>query len=376
MAATLSLGIYESKLNWARPGPKGLGFLRWWDQSQYLALAKILASGHLPNAEAYTYGLGLPVLGVPGVWLGMTDPFIIPSLVMTMIAMAALYLAATRIAGRLVAAVSVGCVLLASPLLSIVVVPWSSTVTLCCLSLGLLAVTRPGPATAWRFAALGALAGITFSARYVDVVLIAGLVVAALVLDRSGRRLAHTLAAAIPAAEIAAIVAATHWVAFGSPWRTPYASHMRGQGATATSDQSIQQYHINEIPRHFWGTFITGTDKGVQVAEPLLHRAPWLLLVPLGAVLVFVYRDRWLPLHAVMIPVTAVHSLVYLAFVAGGAVDLNYSNIRYWFTMFPYWSVLAVIAIGAIANWATKPRRRGQPAVEEPATLAAAPTDL
>jgi hypothetical protein len=63
-----------------RPWGAYKGYFGFYDQSQYLAIARDLASGHLPSREGYVYGLAYPLLGAPFLKLGMTvEPFLVPN---------------------------------------------------------------------------------------------------------------------------------------------------------------------------------------------------------------------------------------------------------------------------------------------------------
>src|ERR1700704_6247018 len=71
--------LYAWFLNPARPGRLTTGYFGYYDQSQYLAIARDLAAGHLPSRQGYVYGLAYPLIAVPFLKLGLTEPFVVPN---------------------------------------------------------------------------------------------------------------------------------------------------------------------------------------------------------------------------------------------------------------------------------------------------------
>jgi hypothetical protein len=160
------------------------------------------------------------------------------------------------------------------------------------------------------------------------------------------------------------LVLITQWVSLGSPFVTPYASHLRPDGV---NDQSLGQYQLGRIGQHFWETFVTGTANGVPTGVwPLLLASPFLVLAPVGFALV-VRRGVDRGLHITLFSVAVVMGTVYLSFVAGGGEDLVYRNVRYWLPYFYYGAVLAAVAICAGYAWMISRSVGGEPATENPA---------
>jgi hypothetical protein len=194
-----------------------------------------------------------------------------------------------------------------------------------------------------RGIAIGLLLGWIFATRYGDV-LFAGLPVAAAVLVRPrADRARLAIGGALGLFSIVALVGYTQYHAFGNPFITPYHFHNRltpGLG----NDQSLKNYRLGWIPSHFLGVVITGRLHGVRVdADPMLFRFPLLPFVPVGAYFLIRRAGR---ARAVWIAATVafvVSSLFYLSFVAGGAGDLPFANLRYWAMWYPLWAILAVI---------------------------------
>lgn len=91
----------------------------------------------------------------------------------------------------------------------------------------------------------------------------------------------NALVATGVAAAGALLVALSQWIRLGSPFITPYASHIR---KTGVNDQSLVQYQLGWLGRNFSETFITGPSTGVRVdVDPLFAVSPFLLLVQSGS---------------------------------------------------------------------------------------------
>lgn len=348
-------GAYDYWRNAPSPRMPG-GFFGWYDQQEYLQLAQVLSSGHLPTSETYSYGLGFPAVAAPFYTLGFrTDPFILPSLILFGLSMVAVYVTALRLADRRVATLTVMLLILATPLVSLVVVPWSSTVSLFCLTVGLYLVTTDRVAVNLRAVALGCLVAWAFASRFVDALPVGLLALCLLAAERDwvGRAKRAALLG-VPAVLGVLGVMWTQYVAFGSPFTTPYHSHVRVGG---TNDQSLGQYSLARIPTHFLGTFVSAVADGHRVnAAPLLLISPFLLALPLGIAVVLRRHERR-GLHITLTMTTFVMALFYLSFVAGGAGDLRFHNARYWMPYYPYWTMLSVIGI----RWLFEQVRRRTP---------------
>lgn len=340
-------GIY----GW-RPGVfQAAGYLSWFDQRSYVAETASLARFALPSIHSYQYGLGYPIVGVPFYWMGFTaDPLLIPDLLLLACGLILTYRLTIALTGRrLLAAVVVGVLVIASPLIGLTIVPWSTSVTLVCVVGAMLIATRPfstrGAIT------MGLLMGWAFSARYLDLVLVAFIAVYYVVLAVRSRPVAALVGVGAPAAAVAALVAISQWLVFGSPFRTPYGSHL--DPTTGASDQSAANYRLVWIPKHFIETFVTGFDYSAGMRsdhDPLLFITPLLILLPLGAALVLWRGASRRALHITFLVGTIVQGSIYLAFRAGGGRDLHFNNARYWIASYPYWLILSVLAAAWIAQ--------------------------
>ena len=331
----------------AEPTPRtgNAGWTGWHDQSQYYVIVKILATGHLPvGADTFTYGLGYPITAVVPYLLGaLTDSFIIPSIILTSLALAFVLIAARRLIGRAGAWVVVTLLMLASPLLPATVEPWNTTITVFCFAAALAIGTMKHLAWPW-YIVLGLLAAWTYSARFVDIIAILAVAVVAIFRERRGRWWLGLTVGVATLAACGVLLGWIQWKALGSVFTTPYLSHTRLNGAT--NDQSWAEYPLSNIPLHFKSEFFTAFSSGRRQpnVSPLLLVSPYLVLAPVGFVLA-VIRDRGRRLFHIAVAVATIAlGLFYLAFVAGGGDDLIYGNQRYYLPWYFYWTILAVYA--------------------------------
>ena len=346
------LSLYANWVSPTRPSGPSLGYYGYYDQSCYLAMAKVFAVGHIPaNSLEFTYGIGFPLLGAPLVALGVADPFLPIDVVLFGVTVALTFLLGARIvadrspAVRLtVGAASAALLALGSPALSLSTVPWNTNLVVPLGLFVLLTVTSPGPIKARVALAVGLALGWIFATRYLDA-LFAGLPVLAALVVRSradARRLVGLAGAG--ALSVLLLVLGSQKYAFGGWFITPYRFHLAP--GTTVNDQSTGQYKLSWIPRHLIGTFVTarlGTER--VPAAPILQQFPALALTPVSIGFL-----RWLPLGHRPIWITAVGSsvlgsLFYLSFVAGSADNLKYGNTRYWSAFYPLWCVLTVWAV-------------------------------
>lgn len=322
------------------PGRPGVttpeGWFGGYDQSRYLRITEGLADWRLPTT-GYLYGIGYPLVGVPLTWLGLADPFTPVNALLfgSIVLLTALF--AERLGGLTFGVVVGLAVALATPLLDILVIPWNAMVVVPAILVALLLATKATPLT-WRGGGvLGLMVGIAFAARYVDAVFLAG--IAGVALLRPGQRnRGAVLAAGAVAAVMVGFVLYTHDHAFGSPWTTPYSLHQRGE----VTDQDLGQYQLDRVPRHFIEVFVTGNSEGVRAGgQPLLPAAPWLLLAPIGLMLLFRSSHPARLALGVAAVLSGVSSVVYLSFAAGGGADLAVGGLRYFAPWFPLWGTLA-----------------------------------
>lgn len=345
--ASVAYGLYYWMIYGWRPGAwQPLGYLTWADQSSYLVELRYLAGFSLPaTADEYSRGLGYPLTGVPAWWLGLHDePFLPGNLLMLGITVAASYVVARRLTGsRVIPWALVGILLMASPMVELVIVPWSTTVTLVAMALTLVIATSPRGVTTGGAVGIGMLAGWAFAARYLDVLAIAAIGLWYLIAGGRAGWIRRTLAMAVPALSWLTLAALSQLVVHGSLFATGYTRH---QG----NPQSFGYYSLLRVPRQFWETFVTAIDsiKGRIDADPLFAITPLLVLMPVGFILVMRVPRRWRGLHIAALTGSVVQGTIYIAGEFGGASALWFRSPRFWIASYPYWLTLSLIAAVAL----------------------------
>ncbi len=309
LAAT-AFAAYARHISLARPGvTTHLGFYRGFDQGSYLRTARILARWHLPARYFdYEYGLGYPILGAPFIWLGMrADPFAVvdavafgASVSLTFVLGLRVTALRSRVRPELIAIGAALVLAVSSPLLTLASSPWNSNVVV------------PQRRRLLLFGGSAFLLVLT-------------------------------------------LVLLSQQYTFGSFLTTPYHFHHRTSGAVARNDQSLGEYRISAIPKHFVGTFITGKQNGVrEPGDPILRQFPLLLLAPIGAWSLLRARARRRSVWLGAIAGSLIGSLFYLSFVAGGAGDLAFGNARYWAPWYPLWALCSVLGLAVSLSWLSK----------------------
>lgn len=363
-ALTVAFAAFAIAIDAERPGvTTAEGWYARYDQGRYLDMARQLVRGELPTGR-YSYGLGYPALAVPVLWLGFEgDPFA-PVDALALGAVAVLVaLLGTRLRSLPFGLGAAVAVTVATPVLSLVVVPWNSTVTILAVLVALLVATHPGPLRAWHGVALGVAVGGAFASRYVDGAFPA-VIGAVGLLARPGVPWRALVASAVTAAAIGATILWTHELAFGEgPFRTPYALHVGRveTGDADINDQELGAYDLGRVPRHALEVFVTGYEGEVRsTADPLVRQAPWLLAAPVGLAVLWrspttarATRLTW----AAAVALSVAASTFYLSFRSGGGDNLKHDNLRYFVGWVPVWGLLALLG-GAAAVDRVAARRR------------------
>lgn len=353
--AAASYAVYGILLNPLRPHVlTPLGYYGQVDQSYYLRSARVLAKLRLPNAPVqYFYGLGYPVLGALFTRIGFRgDPFA-PADVLLFGGICSLTFMLTNrlwqlVFGRTSAAaalVAVAVLAFSSPLFQFIVTPENSSVVVFAFLAIMVLLTAPRTITWIRAVGVGLLLGWILAARYGDVVFVALPVVAALAMVRRDERARLAAGTAIGLFVVVAVIGYSQYHAFGSPLTTPYHFHTRLQPGLG-NDQSLKNYRLAWVPSHFLGVVVTGRINGRQEpTNPMLLQFPLLLFAPIGAFAVLRRAGRNGAVWLAAIVASTLASLFYFAFIAGGAGDLAYGNLRYWATWYPLWAMLAVAGV-------------------------------
>ncbi len=329
------------------------------DQFYYLRTARVLAGWHAPRGTGqYRYGLGYPILAVPFIWLGLhSDPFAPVDALAFGGALALTFVLGTRLspfrsrtstlAFGMAAAAVVG---LSSPLGGVASVPWNSNIVVPLGLFVLVVATAKDKVTVSRTIAVGVAIGWIFAIRYLDAFFLGLPIVVMVVRSTPAQRRRVVIGGGTALAVMVVLVLASQQYAFGNFLTTPYHFHTRAAGTT--NDQSISEYRPSSIPKHFIGGFITGKDDhGVrQPRDPILRDFPLLVFMPVGAYILWRRRFDTRAVWLSAIAGSALGSLFYLSFVAGGGGDLKFGNAHYWAPWYPLWSILAIVGLTAIAT--------------------------
>jgi hypothetical protein len=364
LAAT-AFAAYARHISLARPGvTTHLGFYRGFDQGSYLRTARILARWHLPARYFdYEYGLGYPILGAPFIWLGMRgDPFAVVDAVAFGASVSLTFILGLRVTAlrspvrpELIAIGAALVLAVSSPLLTLASSPWNSNVVVPLGLLVLVLTTSTRELSRARCAAIGLAIGWILATRYLDAVYLGIPALAVAVRSTSPQRRRLLLFGGSAFVLVLTLVLLSQQYTFGSFLTTPYHFHHRTSGSVARNDQSLGEYRISAIPKHFVGTFITGKQNGVrEPGDPILRQFPLLLLAPIGAWSLLRARARRRSVWFGAIAGSLIGSLFYLSFVAGGAGDLAFGNARYWAPWYPLWALCSVLGLAVSLSWLSR----------------------
>ena len=340
---SLAAFSYQMWLSPQRPGVYTAdGWYQYFDQSQYLNEAEALAKGQLPSAHSYRYGLGYPLLAAPLVKLGLGDPFSVPDALLFATSMVLVAAIGARLRSLTFGVVCAGAVIFATPLLASTVVPWSSSVTLLAVLATVFISTRPS-IRGWDAVIVGGCAGMAFASRYADAVFPA--LIGGVALARSADRWRNLALAALVGSVIVAGVLFTHDRVLGSPWRTPYESHL-DPGDKGGSDQDLRAYKLSRVPSAFWEVFVTGNDDGKrQLEDPIGRTFPWAAAAPLGLFALFRQRHELRRPMLVAAATSVAASAFYLSFRFTSGANLKFGLVHYFKAWFPVLALLAAYGL-------------------------------
>ncbi len=275
LAAVYFLFVYGTAPN--RPGlALDNGWLSYFDQSAYLKQA--IATAHFNLSDYYVYGPLYPLMAVPMIWLGFTGggAFLPFNLLAFCFIVWAVYRFAASLATAQVGLAAAMALMFATPLLTYMVMPWNSSVTVVSTGIVLWAASISADALQRRRVVLllAVAAALAFGSRYIDVIWIGGLA-ALLLYWRAGWRQVFLFGAMT--ALLCVPVFATHQVIFGSPLKTPYVLHT-GMGGIGPTDQQLGAYDARRIPNAAYGMFVSPVLAGVPDSNRgLLVHAFWFL---------------------------------------------------------------------------------------------------
>ena len=248
------------------------GWFGWWDQSHYLREAVALR-GLALGPDVYWYPLGYPGLGALFLDVLPVDAFLVPDLVMFLLATVLFWrvarLGLSRVGSAVAAAAAL--LLLHDELVLAFVIPWNTIpvhVVSWWLAWQALAARRIGP---WRAVGLGAAVGFAYLCRQVDAVLLGPPLLAILWLDGAPpRRVGLLLRAGLVAALFPAIAHLVSYRVHGS-FLTPYEA---GESACGFFGHDLLAKAFSVLVD---GRAVDGTDRAV-----LLGRMPWLIATPVA----------------------------------------------------------------------------------------------
>jgi hypothetical protein len=320
-----------------------LGWFGYYDQGQYLRLAHTLASLKFSQLHAtYSYGLGYPLVAVPFIWLGFDkDPFVFFNLAAFVFAAYAIYRVAKQLISPFAGFLAGFGLVFATPLIHYVDQPWNSTVCLVVMSAILIVLTIK-KVNKWHALVLGLLLGWAFAARYVDVIWLGALALAALYRGSFKTLVRQSVFVAIGLALLVTPVLYSQYRIFGSPFRTPYVNHI-GLGGQGGSDQGLGAYNINRIPTAAMALLVSPRIAGSPDSDRgLFIDMFWALAAIPGAFILFRRHNHRL-FFACFIVFGLIASLFYLSFRASTAGSLKYGELHYFKMLWPGIVLMATV---------------------------------
>lgn len=319
-----------------------LGWWGYYDQSQYIGMAKALANFDQTALQAtYSYGLGYPVMAVPMLWLSLDiDPFVLFNLFAFVFTIFATYKAAKHFISPFAGLLAGFGLAFATPLIAYTAQPWNSTVCLVAISTILLIATAKVPGKLLATVA-GVMVGWVFAARYVDIIWLLPIAAASLYRGSFKQLLRLALFSALGAALWVLPVLYSHYVFFGSPLKTPYVNHI-GLEENAGSDQQLSAYQLDNIPSAALGMFVSPRLAGQEdVDRGWLVTMFWILAAIPGAV-ILLRKPKNRVFFGTFIAANIAAYLFYLSFRASTPYSLKYGILHY-FKMF--WPGLVILAV-------------------------------
>lgn len=335
----------------------------WWgftDQFFYLSEAGFIGRLEAIPPDQFNYGPGYPGLAAPftrltaGEGWPARDPFMVPNLALWLLAVAATFLVARRMCGRWAGVAAAFGLMLATPLINYVTLPWNTTAVMGAVAVVMIValVRRPG---LWAGVALGAAVGLAYSARYIDVVWVGIAALAVLAARRAWPpRSAAFWGAAGGFAAVMIPTLALHWQTFGSPFTTSY-----------TEDDVIgtKDFAAGNILRHAGESFISAFHLGTEqsTVQPLLATMFLIVLAPVGAAFALRRFRRSGPATILIIGFAAASTLatlVYWSYWFTGSYGLQFGSLHFFKAWFPLWTVAAVVAVIELTRILT-PAQRG-----------------
>jgi hypothetical protein len=340
---------YRWTVDLQRPGAQTPeGWRGYTDQGFYLREAMHLGNFETIPHEQFVYGPGYPALAAPFAGIGehgwpFEDPFMPANGLIWLLTVAATYLVGRRVGGEAVGVGSSLALVLATPLIGLVTLPWNTTASLAALMLVSL-IALAGELKWWHGAVLGFAVALAYSARYVDVLWVGLAALTVLAARGALSRSAPQALLGLVGGALAGLAPTfwLHWAAFGDPFAVSY----RRLGNPVTGND----FELDNIGPHALQTFVSPfffEDNGQQgTSQPLLSSMFFLVLVPLGFWLVARRGGRARRILAVGFGVTSLAATIfYLSYWFTGSFGLGFGAIHYFKMWFPLWTIAAMVAV-------------------------------
>ncbi|MBN2016433.1 glycosyltransferase [Candidatus Dojkabacteria bacterium] len=324
--------LINYKMHPAKPSYDGItrgGWFAWCDQRNYLQIATDLSNFTLNRR--FLYGLGYPVLAAPFIRLYPKDPFLIPNLSIFVISISLIFCVMRKyLKSGKYAFLGALLLIFATPLLDSMIVPWNSTVNVISFAIILYFYFKPKlNYLAWIIIAF-CFAWI-FSARYVDIVFIAPMLLF-LLIKQSANFKSFVLKSLLFCFSFIIFIAPilfVHHRCFGSIFKTPYIYHTTEDNV---SDQDLSRYSLEIVPDSLRTVFFGDRNYDIWKFRPLFREAPIFILCPLS--LVYLLKRKRLDL--LMIVFCMVLSFIFYASFGGfNGGSLQFGCLHYVKMWFP-----------------------------------------
>lgn len=318
------------------------GWFGYYDQGAYLRLSHTLSGLHFHELfSTYSYGVGYPLVAVPALWLGFNnDPYVFFNFFAFVFAIYAIYTVAKKMISPFAAFLAGFGLLFATPLIAYVDIPWNSTVCLVVMSVILLTLPMKKVGR-WHIVLLGVLVGWAFAARYIDVLFLGALALAAIYRGSFKALVKPVVYMAIGTLIVVLPVLFSHYKIFGSPFKTPYVNHL-GIGGVDGSDQGAKAYNIKRVPRAGLALFVSPKLAGSTDGDRgLLINFFWALAAIPGVVILMRKKENRM-FFGVLLGVGFAALIFYLSFRASTPGSLKYGWLHY---IKMFWPCLVLMAV-------------------------------
>jgi len=336
------------------------GWFGWWDQSQYLNMARDM-SGFDLKSENFFYGVGYPILGALFYGIYPTNPFLVPNLVLYVLTMTLYY----RIAGVYLSKESAFIVLLlimfGTPVTSYFVVPWNNITTLVALAVLVYIAVVVDKIKIWHCVIIGLVIGWVFAARYVDAVFLfpfAGYIFFKAIRENGVRAAKYFLLSALLFIVIVGVVLGTHKRVFGGYFKTPYHKHL---SMTDGGDKiSAAAFQVKRAPDHLYSVIFNPHQfhpiEYLQFNIPLLGYSFFFVFSLSGFILQICDKKDWL--SGIMLGTLIVSFVFYGSFSATRGSDLKYHCLRYFSMWYPAMTIMGVLCVSKLFNFGSIGKRQ------------------